>query len=115
MSFLLAGHLVIQGIIVFALLILLGILYFHNPSWAWMLVLGEIFLGGSGQYLEFSGLSIRTLFIGFFLFLWVAHHLGQNILLQNLKIHKYANLFLYILFGFLFFFFANGLYHGPSA
>jgi len=111
-SFLLNGHLVIQGIIVFVLLMLLGILYFKNPDWAWMLVLGEIFLGGSGHYLEFMGLSIRTLFIGFFLFLWTSQHIGQGMLFQKLKIHRYINWLISLLFLSLFFSFFNGLYHG---
>ncbi len=111
-SFLLDGQLIIQGILVFILLMLLGILYFKNPDWAWMLVLGEIFLGGSGHYLEFIGLSIRTLFIFFFLFLWLSQHLGQKLLINRLKIHKYLNWFIAFLFLTLLFSFGNGLYHG---
>ncbi|MBU2542382.1 O-antigen ligase family protein [Patescibacteria group bacterium] len=114
-SFLLDGQIVIQGILVFILLMLLGILYFKNPDWAWMLVLGEIFLGGSGHYLEFVGLSIRTLFIGFFLFLWASQHLGQKILISRLKIHKYLNWLISFLFLTLFFSFLNGIYHGHVA
>ena len=114
-SFFLNGHLIIQGIMVFALLMLLGILYFKNPDWAWMLVLGEIFLGGSGHYLEFIGLSIRTLFIGFFLFLWASDNIGRSILKKRLKIHKYTNWIISLLFLSLFFAFVNGIYHGHEA
>jgi len=114
-SFTLNGHLVIQGILVFILLMLLGILYFKHPDWAWMLVLGEIFLGGSGHYLEFIGLSIRTLFIGFFLFLWASDNIGRSILKKRLKIHKYTNWIISLLFLSLFFAFANGIYHGHEA
>ncbi|MFH1947430.1 MAG: O-antigen ligase family protein [Candidatus Magasanikbacteria bacterium] len=113
-SFLLYEHLIIQGILVFILLMFLGILYFKNPDWAWMLVLGEIFLGGSGHYLEFVGLSIRTLFIFFFLFLWISQHLGQKLLIRRLKIHKYLNWIISILFLTLFFSFINGIYHEHS-
>jgi len=114
-SFFLNGHLVLQGILVFILLMLLGILYFKNPDWAWMLVLGEIFLGGSGHYLEFIGLSIRTLFIGFFLFLWASDNIGRSILKKRLKIHKYTNWIISFLFLTLFFAFVNGIYHGHEA
>ncbi len=114
-SFLLNGQILIQGILVFVLLMLLGILYFKNPDWAWMLVLGEIFLGGSGHYLEFIGLSIRTLFIAFFLFLWASQNIGQSILRKRLKIHKYTNWIISLLFISLFFAFANGIYNGHEA
>ena len=108
-SFLLAGHLIIQGILVFLLLMTLGILYFKNPNWAWYLVLGELFLGGAGHYIELMGLSIRTLLIVFFLFLWASHHLGQRILIQKFKIHKYANYLIIFLFIFIALAFFNGL------
>lgn len=69
-SFALAQHNVLQALVVFLLVFALGILFFKNPDWAWMVVLGEIFLGGSGHLFEFFGLSLRTLFVLTFLFLW---------------------------------------------
>ena len=77
-SFLLREHLIIQGILAFALLMLLAALYFKSPLYAWYLILGEIFLGGTGHFLELGGLSIRTIFIGTFLLLWIIHALGTN-------------------------------------
>ncbi len=110
-SYFLAEHIIIQGILVFFILMLLGILYFKNPEWAWYLVISEIFLGGSGHYLEFIGLSIRTLLIGFFLFLWIAHHLGQREFFQHIKINKQLICILTALFFFLIVSMVNGLYH----
>lgn len=69
-SFALAQHNILQALVVFLLVFTLGILFFKNPDWAWMVVLGEIFLGGSGHLFEFFGLSLRTLFVLTFLFLW---------------------------------------------
>lgn len=111
LSYFLNGHLVIQGLLVFIILMTLGVLYFKNPQWAWGLVLGEILLGGSGHYLEFLGLSIRTLLIGFFIFLWLAQLLGERNLGKKIVINKQVNLILIVLFVFLFGSIFNGLYH----
>lgn len=70
-SFALAQHNILQALVVFLLVFALGILFFKNPDWAWMVVLGEIFLGGSGHLFEFFGLSLRTLFVLTFIFLWI--------------------------------------------
>lgn len=113
-SFFLNGHLIIQGILVFTLLMLLGILFFKNPTSAWCLVLTEIFLGGSGHYLEFLGLSIRTLFIAFFIFLWLAQLLSQGNLKQTLNIHNTTNILLLILALFLTWSFFNGLHNNHT-
>ncbi|KKQ28130.1 MAG: hypothetical protein US42_C0002G0085 [Candidatus Magasanikbacteria bacterium GW2011_GWC2_37_14] len=113
-SFLLKDHLIIQGILVFLLLMLLGILYFKKPEYAWYLVLGELFLGGGGHFLEISGLSIRTIFICFFLFLWLMQHLGQNTLKEKLLTKTPLIYFLSIFFVFLIFSVFNGLENGHS-
>lgn len=84
-SYLLMPHLILQGILVFCLLMLLGILYFKNPAWAMLLVITEILLGGSGQYFQMADLSLRTLFIVFFFFLWLSHNWGQEMLGARLK------------------------------
>lgn len=83
-SYLLMPHLILQGILVFCLLMLLGILYFKNPAWAMLLVISEILLGGSGQYFQMADLSLRTLFIVFFFFLWFSHNWGQEMLKARL-------------------------------
>lgn len=113
-SYFLAGHQIIQAFLVFLLLMLLGILYFKKPEYGWYLVLGELFLGGSGHYLEFLDLSIRTLFIGFFLFLWIAQHVGQSALKERLRIDKELSYLLILFFLFLAFAVGNGVYHGHN-
>ncbi|MBI5222269.1 MAG: O-antigen ligase family protein [Candidatus Magasanikbacteria bacterium] len=107
-SLLLVGHEFYQGILVFLLLLVMAILYFKNPEWAWRMLLTEIFLGGSGHYFELAGLSIRTLFIATFLFLWFAHHFGQKMLPQRLKIQTDLNCILLVLFTTLIFATVNG-------
>ncbi|OGH73611.1 MAG: hypothetical protein A2921_03885 [Candidatus Magasanikbacteria bacterium RIFCSPLOWO2_01_FULL_43_20b] len=107
-SFLLVGHEFYQGVLVFSLLLVMAILYFKNPEWAWCMLLTEIFLGGSGHYFELAGLSIRTLFIITFLFLWLAHHFGQKLLPQRLKIQTNLNYILLVLFASLIFAAVNG-------
>jgi len=84
-SFVLMPHQILQGILVFGFILLLGILYFKNPSYAMLLVLTEILLGGSGHYFELAGLSIRTLLIAFFFFLWLSYNWGQETLKQRLQ------------------------------
>ena len=107
-SFLLISHEFYQGILVFLLLLIMAVLYFKNPEWAWCMLLTEIFLGGSGHYFELAGLSIRTLFIVTFLFLWLAHHFGQKLLPQRLKIQTDLNYILLVLFLALIFAAVNG-------
>ena len=110
-SFLLVGHEFYQGILVFSLLLLMAILYFKNPEWAWCMLLTEIFLGGSGHYFELAGLSIRTLFIITFLFLWLAPHFGQKLLPQKLKIQTELNYILLALFVAVIFAAGNGFFN----
>lgn len=83
-SYFLMPHLILQGILVFCLLMLLGVLYFKNPAWAMLLVITEILLGGSGQYFQMADLSLRTLFVVFFFFLWLSHNWGQEMLKARL-------------------------------
>ena len=111
-SFYLHPHIIIQGILVFLILMTFGILYFKNPEWAWGLLLAEIFLGGSGHYLEFLGLSIRTLLIFFFIFLWLAQLIGDKSLKKIFDIHSHVNYILLILFALLAMAGINGLVAG---
>ncbi len=113
-SYLLMDHLIIQGIIVFVMILLLGILYFKNPHWAWYLVIGEIFLGGSGHFFELGGLAIRTLFVLFFVFLWVAEQIGKNFLMNSLKINRNLIILLGSFFILVIVAVINGLYQGHS-
>ena len=89
LSFLLAGHTIIQGILVFAIIMLFSVLYFKKPHYAFGLLLGELFLGGAGHFLELGGLSLRLLLLGTFGFLWIIHALTEKHLRKRLYIpHK---------------------------
>jgi O-antigen ligase len=74
LSYLLMNQPIIQAILVFGLIMAFGIIYFKETHYGWYIILGEMFLGGSGHFLEFFGLSIRTLLILTFMFLWILHH-----------------------------------------
>ncbi len=69
-SFALHGHQIIQALLVFFILMLLGILYYKNEYYGWAIVLTELFLGGSGHFIEFFGLSLRTCIVLTFITLW---------------------------------------------
>ena len=56
LSFYIAPHAILQAIIVFVLVFVLGLTFFKNPNHAWMIILGELSLGGSGHLFEFFGL-----------------------------------------------------------
>jgi len=111
-SFFLTGHLITQSVLAFLIILLLGILYFKNPDWAFYLVIGEIFLGGGGHYLEFLGLSIRTLLIGTFLILWTLHTVSQGIIREHVHLEKHLSIFLIVFYFLLVISVINGLYHG---
>jgi O-antigen ligase len=70
-SFLLVGHPIIQGFILFAVIMGYGMLYYANPRYAWLALIGELLLGGSGHMLELFGLSLRSLVIMLFLIMWL--------------------------------------------
>ena len=76
----------------------MGVLFFKKPEWSWYLVLGELFLCGSGHYLEFVGISIRTLMILVFLFLWFAKTFGENNIKKQLSFNPKLTIILFLLF-----------------
>jgi len=78
----------------------LGVVYFKKPRYGWYMVLGEILLGGSGHYLEFFGLSVRTVFIHTFLFLWIVHSFGDKTIRPRLHIPHRLFFFLIPIFFF---------------
>ncbi len=115
LSYYLQGEEIIQALIIFCLIMLLGILYFKNPDWALYLVIMEMFLGGSGHFLEFVGLSIRTMMIGFYLFLWLADQIGNHALKQKININSSLGVLLIVFCVFLFLSAVNGFLHNNSA
>lgn len=85
-SFIIADLLLLQAILVFLLVMLLGLLYFKNEGYAWMIVLGELLIGGSGHFIEFYGLPIRTILIITFLLLWFSFTLSNQLKKHELRV-----------------------------
>ncbi|MFA5211012.1 MAG: O-antigen ligase family protein [Patescibacteria group bacterium] len=86
-----------QAFLVFCLVIFLGILFFKNPYHALALVSIEFLFGGSGHYLEFFGLSIRTVLTFVFMFLWLAYSFSDKKQIFILNINDKLFYFLAIL------------------
>lgn len=78
LSFALASHTILQAIVVFVILMILGGLYYKHPDWAWYILLGELVLGGAGHFFEFFGLSIRTILVLTFIALWTGYTISTN-------------------------------------
>jgi O-antigen ligase len=78
LSFFLVGHIIIQALLIFTILMIFGALYFKNQEHAWYILLAELFLGGAGHFFEFFGLSMRTIFLITFIILWIIDSLNNN-------------------------------------
>lgn len=85
-SFFLRDTLLLQSILVFLLVMMMAALYFKSKRLAWHLVLFELLLGGSGIMLELGTISIRTLFVYTFSFLWIVHHGARKGHAHKLKV-----------------------------
>jgi len=88
-SYLLFGHAFIQSFLVFIFLMVFAIIFYKNAQTAFLIVIGELFIGGSGNYFEISGLSIRTLLIATFLLLWLLKIIFRNEFFNKILIDKY--------------------------
>lgn len=108
-SFVLIPFPLVQALIIMFLVFIIGILFFKNPYYAWGLVLVEILFGGSGHYLEFFGLSIRTIFTMVFFFLWFSYSFSNKKELVKIKINNKFYFFLLSLIILVFFSFILGL------
>ncbi|EKD66917.1 MAG: hypothetical protein ACD_48C00677G0003 [uncultured bacterium] len=111
-SFFLFGHTIIQGILVFGIIMLFAVLYFLETHYGWYLLLGEFFLGGSGNFLEFFGLSIRTTLLVTFLFLWIVQHIVQKKRRFRLRIDHKIGYALLAFGAFILFAAGRGVYLG---
>ncbi|MDP2693013.1 MAG: O-antigen ligase family protein [bacterium] len=69
-SFSLAGRNILQSLVVFFIILIFATLYYKNQEWACVLLIGEFLLDGAGHFLEFFGLSLRTMLFGTFFSLW---------------------------------------------
>lgn len=97
LSYFFAPHIFIQNIFVGIFTLTLIFLYFKKPVYAWNLLLAEIFLGGSGNFFEFFGLSLRTIFLITFLCLY----LGERLLSKEKRTELLLTKNLYFLFTLL--------------
>lgn len=76
----------VQALIIFALVMILGAVYFESQETAWMILLGELFLGGSGHFFEFYGLSLRTILILTYISLWIFFRFSNPAASNQLKL-----------------------------
>jgi hypothetical protein len=111
-SYFLQGQTLIQAILVFALVMIFGAVYFKESHYGWYIILGELFLGGSGHFLEFYGLSVRTILIFTFLFLWGLHHVTSKEFRFRLHIKNKIFYAFFPLAGFITLSVILGIYHG---
>ncbi len=111
-SYVLFGHSIFQALLVFILMMILGIAYFKNEHYAWLILLAEFFLGGTGHFLEFFGLSVRTALVCTFLFLWAVFTLSDPVKKKQIKPPHRLFLSFIPLFFFVAFSSLNGLFHG---
>lgn len=110
LSFFIRTNDILQTTIIFSLFITMGVFFFKNPTYAFMLLLTELFLGGSGNLFSFFGLSIRTTLILVFMFLWICYALYH----KNLRLLYIPHKFFYVLpliMILTFFSFTNALLH----
>ncbi len=113
-SFFIMPYPIAQAIVVMALILLLGLLFFKNPIYAWMMILTELLLGGSGHLFEFFGLSIRTVLILIFLFLWIIFAISKKHDKYIVRIHHHIFYILMILSIVVLFSMVNGLLHNHT-
>jgi len=113
-SFWIAPYELPEMILSGALLTTLVILYFKKPEYAYGLVLTEIFLGGSGHFLELFGVSIRTLLVLTYILLFKFHYLLSKDKRQELRLTKPFHI-LFGLFGLaLVYAIVNGFIQGNN-
>lgn len=78
LSFVLTGHIILQSFIVFCIILIFATLYYKNQELAWVLLIGEFLIGGAGHFLEFFGLSLRTMLFTTFVCLWFTQTAFNN-------------------------------------
>ncbi|PIR04159.1 MAG: hypothetical protein COV59_03165 [Candidatus Magasanikbacteria bacterium CG11_big_fil_rev_8_21_14_0_20_39_34] len=111
-SYLFTSHDILQAIFCFVSIMLFGLLYFKNEEYAFLLLLGELLLGGSGHLFEFFGLSLRLLLLICFSLLWFLHH---TLFLKTIKKFYIPHHIFHLLIALsfiVFFSFFNGLQSG---
>jgi len=112
LSLILFEHPAIQAVLMFGILLAFAVLYFQNIDYAWMVLLGEFFLGGAGHFLELFGLSLRSMLTFTFIGLWLVQHLALQSHRHKLHI-KHTIFYLFIPFAiFVTIGIFLGLHHG---
>lgn len=107
-------HFLLQNIFATLLTSTLIFLYFKKPVYAWNILLAEIFLGGSGNFFELFGLSLRTIFLITFLSLYIGEHLLSKEKRIKLSLSKNLSFLLTLLFCAIAWAFINGIFQGNS-
>lgn len=98
LSFLWFNQLLVQNILSGIAIALFIYLYYRNPKYSWYVLLGELFIAGSGQYLKLFGVSIRSLLFIVFAGLACLHQLFSQYFFQRQKINTKT----LIIFGLVF-------------
>lgn len=89
-SFYLFQEVVIQGILTALILVLFVYMYFRDPRNAWYILIGEILLAGSGQFLALADISIRSILLISFLLLTCLHQIGEEYFYTKQRISNKA-------------------------
>ncbi len=111
-SYALHNHLFTQAVVVFIFLMVFGLIYFKNTDYAFYILFAEIFLGGSGNLLEFYGLSVRTLLIAAFLIMWTVQTISERKSRQYLLFNRPFTVIMVILYCLIVFSILNGIFNG---
>lgn len=114
LSWFLMGHVFLQGLIMFFVIMAFGILYYERPDWAWYVLITELLLGGAGHFLDLFGLSLRSVLTITFLVLWIAHSMSSSALRNRFKIKHHIYYIGFPFFFFCFIAFLRGALNGHN-
>jgi O-antigen ligase len=78
LSFALTDHTLISAILVFCVILGFASIYFFDREMAFIILIGELLLGGSGTLLEFYGISLRTLLLITYIGLFSIEYISQS-------------------------------------
>ncbi len=110
LSFLTWNHPLLNNIIALIIIGVFAVTTFKNPERGWLILVGEFLLDGAGHFFEFSGLILRTWFMGIFALSWLWQYRHKQPYHIYLPRHILISL---LIFGiFLVFAIVRGLYFG---
>lgn len=96
-SFLTYTNPIINQIIALIVIVIFTIIATKKISIAWLILIIEILLDGSGHFLELGGLILRTWFLGIFAIIWLTHKYQERKIQFNLPRPILYGLFLTLL------------------